>query len=45
MKKVNKLLACQNVRLAHSNVHSIYDNSDRIQENGKYSGNIKCQKF
>jgi hypothetical protein len=41
---VNKLLTCHNVGLAHSTVHTIHDNADRIKERARCLDSIKYQQ-
>jgi len=34
---------CHNVRLTHGSIHTIHDNSDRIQASAQCLDNLKCQ--
>jgi hypothetical protein len=40
MKKVNELLTCLNVGLAHSSVHTIRDSADGIKESAKSGSKV-----
>ena len=39
-ERIVDILVCRNVRLAHSSVHTIRDNADRIKERAKSGTNV-----